>query len=325
MKLTDNQNLRFSVSRTLARPEYRELAPDQEPRRAERRRPVEGNPDLERTRIQNADVRWEWYPNAGEVFSLGIFAKRFDKPIERVYRAVGSDLSLRRLRERRRGARTTARRSRCGSSWDSSPSRLSGLSLFTNATIMQVEIDLGMNQAAATNKKRRMVGQAPYVVNAGATYATRTGSTSATVLFNRVGERIDAAGDLPLPDVPYSRATRSTSPCAFRSSRRSPAGSTLATFSTNRSRRRRAPSCASSGKRGACSRSGSRGARNPSIDAGRCDTAVTPSRRTRHRSAFPFAGVERNSSAPAFRESSSTRSSSFHQRSNRETNACTWT
>jgi hypothetical protein len=46
-----------------------------------------------------------------------------------------------------------------------------------------------------------MVGQAPYVVNAGATYATRTGSTSATVLFNRVGERIDAAGDLPLPDV----------------------------------------------------------------------------------------------------------------------------
>ena len=46
-----------------------------------------------------------------------------------------------------------------------------------------------------------MVGQAPYVVNAGATYSTRTGATSATVLFNRVGERIDAAGDLPLPDV----------------------------------------------------------------------------------------------------------------------------
>jgi hypothetical protein len=46
-----------------------------------------------------------------------------------------------------------------------------------------------------------MVGQAPYVINAGLTYASDGGSTSATLLFNRTGERIDAAGDLPLPDV----------------------------------------------------------------------------------------------------------------------------
>ena len=46
-----------------------------------------------------------------------------------------------------------------------------------------------------------MVGQSPYVVNAGFTYAPLTGSTSATLLVNRVGDRIDAAGDQPLPDV----------------------------------------------------------------------------------------------------------------------------
>jgi hypothetical protein len=38
-------------------------------------------------------------------------------------------------------------------------------------------------------------------VNAGLTYAPRAGTTSATLLFNRIGERIDAAGDQPLPDV----------------------------------------------------------------------------------------------------------------------------
>jgi hypothetical protein len=43
--------------------------------------------------------------------------------------------------------------------------------------------------------------QAPYVVNAGITYATASGGSSATLLFNRVGDRIDAAGDSPLPDV----------------------------------------------------------------------------------------------------------------------------
>ena len=66
---------------------------------------------------------------------------------------------------------------------------------------MRSEIDLGDNKSAATNPKRRMVGQAPYVLNVGLAYASASGSTSATVLYNRVGDRIEAAGDLPLPDV----------------------------------------------------------------------------------------------------------------------------
>jgi hypothetical protein len=46
-----------------------------------------------------------------------------------------------------------------------------------------------------------MVGQAPYVVNAGLTYFAPPTGLSATVLYNRVGPRIFAAGDRPLPDV----------------------------------------------------------------------------------------------------------------------------
>ena len=46
-----------------------------------------------------------------------------------------------------------------------------------------------------------MVGQAPYVLNGGLTYLAQGNSLSATVLFNRVGPRIFAAGDRPLPDV----------------------------------------------------------------------------------------------------------------------------
>jgi len=199
VKLTETQALRFSYTGTLARPEYRELAPIKS-RDVLNGDDLEGNPDLERTRIQNADARWEWYPSAGEVFSLGIFAKRFDRPVERVYRASGATSRfvayVNADAAENYGAEVEVRKQLGFLS-----NRLSGLSLFTNATVMESEIDLGTNQAAATNKTRRMVGQAPYVVNAGATYATRGGETSATVLFNRVGGRIDAAGDLPLPDV----------------------------------------------------------------------------------------------------------------------------
>ena len=46
-----------------------------------------------------------------------------------------------------------------------------------------------------------MVGQAPYVVNAGLTYSTPSGRASATALFNSVGRRVVAASVFPLPDV----------------------------------------------------------------------------------------------------------------------------
>jgi outer membrane receptor protein involved in Fe transport len=79
---------------------------------------------------------------------------------------------------------------------------LQRLQAFVNTTIMDSQIELDPNtQASATNLKRRMVGQAPYVFNAGLTYLAVGNGTSATLLFNRVGERIDAAGDRPLPDV----------------------------------------------------------------------------------------------------------------------------
>jgi outer membrane receptor protein involved in Fe transport len=68
---------------------------------------------------------------------------------------------------------------------------------------MRSEIDLGASEAAAANTRenRPMVAQAPYVVNAGLAYSSRGGGTSATLLYNRVGERIVYASAIPLPDV----------------------------------------------------------------------------------------------------------------------------
>ena len=199
LRLTEAQSLRVSLTRTLARPEYRELSPITS-RDVIGGDNVQGDPTLERTRIWNQDVRWEWYPAAGEVLSVAFFAKQFDLPIERVYRPVGS------------GARTVffinadaadnygvELEARKGLGFLASS--LQQIVAFTNVTLMESRIHLGETEASATNKSRRMVGQAPYVINAGLTYTSRSSSTSATVLFNRIGERIDAAGDQPLPDV----------------------------------------------------------------------------------------------------------------------------
>ena len=80
-ELTNSMNLRFSASQTLTRPSLREYAPfsfydfffQGE---------VTGNPNLKRALIQNYDIRWEMFPNPGEVISASFFYKSFKDAIE---------------------------------------------------------------------------------------------------------------------------------------------------------------------------------------------------------------------------------------------------
>ena len=198
IRLTGQQNLRLSASQTLARPEYRELAGIQY-REVLGGDNVIGNPDLKRTLIQNLDARWEWYPSAGEVLSLGLFAKNFDNPIERVYLATSGTRIVKFVNAKR--ARNYGAEIELRKNLGSLTGALEPFTLFTNATVMKSDITIGTTEASKTNDQRAMVGQAPYVVNAGLTWATTSGTTSATLLYNVVGRRIESAAEAPLPDI----------------------------------------------------------------------------------------------------------------------------
>lgn len=196
--LSDAQNLRFSYSRTLSRPEYREVTPLLVPNviGEELQR---GSPGLERALIDNFDVRWELYPNSGEVLSLALFAKRFHDPIERVYLATSAGTPIITFANAESafnyGLEVEARR---GLGFIA-PS-LESLAAFVNATLMRSSIEVGDSLSSQTRDERAMVGQAPYVVNAGFTYTPERGP-SATLLYNVVGERIVSAAEAPLEDV----------------------------------------------------------------------------------------------------------------------------
>lgn len=198
-KISEQHQLRFSGSQTLARPEYRELSPIIS-RDVVGGDDIQGNPDLKRSNITNADVRWEYYGNPGEIISVGVFAKHFENPIERAYRASSSARQIvyvNALSADNYGVELELRKN-----LDVLGKAFQGLSVFTNATVMQSQVRLDpANGTSQTNANRRMVGQAPYVLNGGLTWSTFSGNTSATVLYNRVGQRIDAAGESPLPDV----------------------------------------------------------------------------------------------------------------------------
>ncbi|GAB3345156.1 TonB-dependent receptor domain-containing protein [Marilutibacter aestuarii] len=77
----DNQQLRMAASKTIARPQFRELAPQQY-LDLDSDRLVIGNPFLVDSELLNFDARYEWYFNRGEYLSAGVFYKNIDKPVE---------------------------------------------------------------------------------------------------------------------------------------------------------------------------------------------------------------------------------------------------
>ena len=198
VKASENQNVRFSVSQTLARPEYRELAPLQF-RDVLGGDNFLGNANLTRALIKNADIRWEWFPTRTEVFSVSLFGKQFENPIERIYLGTSGTRIVsyqNALRANNYGVELEAR-----TGLGKLTTALENVSVFTNATFMQSRIALREGLASVTNSNRAMVGQAPYMLNGGVTWNTASGSTSATLLYNTIGPRITDAGELPLPDV----------------------------------------------------------------------------------------------------------------------------
>lgn len=197
-RLGENQVVRLSASQTLSRPEYRELAPVQY-REVIGGENVVGNAELRRALIQNYDFRWEWYPRATEVLSVGVFAKKFDDPIERIYLATSGTRLVTFVNAE--AATNYGVELEMRKSLDFLGERFLGFGTFANLTVMHSEIRIGSGLASKVNDKRPMVGQAPYVVNTGLTYSSPSGQFSATALYNVVGARLTSAAEAPLPDI----------------------------------------------------------------------------------------------------------------------------
>ena len=89
----ENSNFRFAFSKTASFPEFKEVAPFVYEAVTLR---VGGNPDLlggldgtgpTYSDIYNFDLKYEWFPDQGEILSLAAFAKTIKDPVNRVVAA----------------------------------------------------------------------------------------------------------------------------------------------------------------------------------------------------------------------------------------------
>ncbi|HEX8256252.1 MAG TPA: TonB-dependent receptor [Allosphingosinicella sp.] len=81
--LAEDMQLRFHASKTIARPQFRELAPQQY-LDIETDRTFFGNQFLTDSKLINAEARYEWYFGRDQRLSLAGFYKKIDSPIESV-------------------------------------------------------------------------------------------------------------------------------------------------------------------------------------------------------------------------------------------------
>jgi TonB-dependent receptor len=76
----------LSITESMSRPSYFDLVPAVD--RSDESEST-GNPNLRPATSTNFDLRYEFYPNPADVFSLGVYYKKILKPIEDQFQSVG--------------------------------------------------------------------------------------------------------------------------------------------------------------------------------------------------------------------------------------------
>ncbi len=193
-KLNPRTNIRFSASQTVIRPEFRELS-DFAFFDFDLGATVTGNKTLQRTKISNFDLRYELYPRAGELFTVGAFYKYFKNPIELYFNQSGAGSSstfnyINADKAQGYGLEMEYRK------------RLDFNNALRNFTV-QSNVSYIFNRVERDNFQlsRPMQGQSPYVLNASIQYDVEKLGINTTLLYNQIGDRILYVGGNDYPPV----------------------------------------------------------------------------------------------------------------------------
>ncbi|MBN2013164.1 TonB-dependent receptor [candidate division KSB1 bacterium] len=207
--LRNNMNLRFAYTHTLARPTFRELAPytnfefvgDYS---------FQGNVNLQRTLIQNIDIRWEWFLNPGEIMAVSGFYKNFDNPIERFLDDSQPNLYYSVMNVD--NAKVYGIEFEIRKQLDQLHHYLRNLNVGTNFSyvhsatdIPKADYDVIVLSDPNTEKTRPFQGQSPYLFNFDLSYNNFEHGLNAGLFYNIFGNRLYLVTRGASPDV-YERA-----------------------------------------------------------------------------------------------------------------------
>lgn len=194
--INEKNLFRFSYGKTVNRPEFREMAPF-DYQDFELFAIVYGNTGLKSAYIKNYDLRYEWYPNQGEMISIAGFYKSFTDPIETFLRPSGSTYDYFPYNTEKaysRGVEIDVRKRFDGLRNSGTVLRhLKDLTVVFNTSLIKSEINTS-EQEFTRDTIRVMSGQSPYIVNLGLFYNNPENKWDVSLNYNIVGKRIAYVG-----------------------------------------------------------------------------------------------------------------------------------
>jgi TonB-dependent receptor len=178
--LNNKTNLRAAASQSVNRPEFRELATYRQ-YDYENQFIIQGNDLLTRSKNTNADLRYEFFPAAGEIISASVFYKYFDQPIEQTNQ--GNDvLSYANAKNANVYGVEAEFRKNLGFI---KGNFFNNLVLYANAALMKGSVVFD-----TLSYNIPMQGQSPYLINGGLNYSMDDNSLSFNLLYNIIGPRL---------------------------------------------------------------------------------------------------------------------------------------
>jgi len=197
-QLTPRQNARVSYSRTVSRPDFRELSPF-DFNDVLGGFVVQGNPNLKRAIVNNFDARWESFPGGSQIIAVSFFIKKFTNPIEQT---ILPSNDLRQTFVNAAGANNLGLEFEFRKSLGSIHKRFKDFSFTSNFTFVDSNIDIKPeNAGVVTSQSRPLLGQSRYIYNAIGEWKRPTWNSQARFYSNYVSRRISGVGTFGLPDI----------------------------------------------------------------------------------------------------------------------------
>lgn len=208
---TEKKLLRFAYGKTLNRPEFREWSPfyfyD-----FENRADIYGslnqaiNDTLNVAQIQNFDLRYEYYPSAGELLHIGVFYKSFRDPIQQIVLLTSADSRAFSFANADRaysyGAEVEVRKKLAFFDDLIHTNIFKNLTLTANASVIQSALSFNDEPKNSLQLKNSpLQGQSPYVINSGLFYQNDSLNLQASLLYNVFGPRMYILGRIGLPSI----------------------------------------------------------------------------------------------------------------------------
>ena len=197
--LTPKQNLRVGFSKTVSRPDFRELARFGFLDLVGGLQTI-GNPELVQTDISNYDVRWEYFPGGNQLIAASFFYKNFNRPIEQTMIAA---VALLRTYSNATAAQNAGFEFEFRRGMDFVSPTLRDFAISSNFTLVDSTIDLSnvSDTVVLTSLNRPMQGQSRYVANVIGEWSRPKARSTARFYLNYFSSRITDVGAFGLPDV----------------------------------------------------------------------------------------------------------------------------